>query len=159
MLKRVVDVVVSALALALTLPIMLLAVLAIRLDSAGPAIVRHVRVGKDGGHFDLYRLRSTVVDAEVSTRVGRVLRWTSIDELPQLWNVLRGDMSLVGPRPTIPAETVGGSPTGDSTQLRVVPGLTGTWTEADDSGIGHDRNQRARRSGFPERDGSDHRAG
>lgn len=158
-LKRTVDVVVSALALVLTSPIMLLAALAIRLDSAGPVIVRHVRVGKDGVPFEMCLLRSTASDAEMLTRVGRVLRRTSIDELPRLWNVLRGDMSLVGPRPMTPAETSGGSPAARSGQLRAVPGLTGTWAEADEPRPGRDLERRIRRSGLPARGESDHRAG
>lgn len=159
MLKRIVDVVVSAVALVLTSPIMLLAVVAIRLDSAGPAIVRHPRVGKDGVPFEMCWLRSTVGDAELTTRVGRVLRRTSIDELPQLWNVFRGDMSLVGPRPMTPAQTSGRTPAGRPTRLRALPGLTGTWTEADDPSTDRDVAHRTRRRGFPGNGDSDHRAG
>ena len=145
MLKRIVDVVVSAAALVLTSPIMLLAAVAIRLDSAGPVIVRHRRVGKDGVPFEMCRFRSTGGDGEGSTRVGRVLRGTSIDELPRLWNVLRGDMSLVGPRPRTPAQTPAGTPADHSDRLHIVPGLTGTWAEADDPGIDCDAEHRSRR--------------
>ena len=153
------DVMVSALMLALTLPVMLVAAVAIRLDSAGPVIVRQVRVGKDGVPFAMYWFRSTVGDAEVLTRIGRVLRRTSIDELPQLWNVLRGDMSLVGPRPASPAETRGGSSAASSEQLRAIPGLTGTWTDVDEPRIAGHRQHQNRRDGFRERRDSDHRAG
>ena len=150
------DVVVSALMLVLTLPVMVVAAAAIRLDSAGPVIVRQVRVGKDGVPFVRCWFRSTVGDTEVLTRVGGVLRRTSIDELPQFWNVLRGDMSLVGPRPASPAPTRGGSSAARSERLGAIPGLTGTWTEVDDPGIGSDRQHQTRRGGFRERGDSDH---
>ena len=105
--KCVLDVLGAGLALALTAPIMLLAALAIRLEGPGPVLFRQRRVGRDGALFTMYKLRSMReqrpgegVDAlSRHTRVGRLLRLTSIDELPQLWNVVRGDMSLVGPRP------------------------------------------------------------
>lgn len=158
-LKRVVDVVVSALTLVLTLPIIVVAAVAIRLDSAGPVIVRHVRVGRGGARFELYRFRSTVHDAEQVTRVGRVLRRSSIDELPQMWNVLRGDMSLVGPRPASPDDTVDESAAVDVPRLRPAPGLTGTWSEADDSWLGPACGPPSNRDEPPEHDGPDYRAG
>ena len=94
-----------------------MAALAIRLESAGPAIYRQRRVGLDGAEFDVLKLRTMVAGAERIgaglavdagdpriTRVGALLRRSSLDELPNLWNVLRGEMSLIGPRPTVPAQ-------------------------------------------------------
>lgn len=115
-LKRLLDVAVSALGLLLGLPFMLLAAIAIRLDSPGPVLYRQERVGQGGRLFWLYKLRTMRRDAEEATgpvlssgpsdprvtRAGRFLRASRLDELPQLWNVLRGDMSLVGPRPERP---------------------------------------------------------
>ena len=149
LLKRAFDVVVSGLALLLTLPIMLIAALAIKLDSRGPVLFRQVRVGKDGELFEILKLRSMVQDAEEKrsaleglnertgplfkmredpriTRTGRILRMTSIDELPQFWNVLRGEMSVVGPRPALPSETDAWTPDLRE-RLRVLPGITGMW--------------------------------
>ena len=112
--RRIMEVVVSVLLLLLTLPLLLLAALAIRLETPGPVIYRQVRCGLGGRPFTLFKLRSMPVDAEAggpawaalndprATRVGAVLRSLRIDELPQLYNVLRGDMSLVGPRPERP---------------------------------------------------------
>jgi lipopolysaccharide/colanic/teichoic acid biosynthesis glycosyltransferase len=143
---------VSSVGLVLTLPIVLVAALAIRLDSPGPVICRHPRVGRSGAVFEMFTLRCTVVDTDGTqpghdaiddravpssvgaarlTRVGRILRWSSIDELPVLWNVLRGEMSLVGPRPTPPSDAGHGTP--DSEARRTRPGLTGTWQESDSS--------------------------
>jgi undecaprenyl-phosphate galactose phosphotransferase/putative colanic acid biosynthesis UDP-glucose lipid carrier transferase len=109
--KRMMDVVVALLALAFFLPIILLAAIAIKLDSPGPAIFRQVRKGFNGKHFVILKFRTMTVqengsdvvqatrgDARVTT-IGRLLRASSIDELPQLWNVLKGEMSLIGPRP------------------------------------------------------------
>lgn len=114
-IKRVSDVVFATIGLTLAAPIMLLVALALRLSSPGPALYSQTRVGKGGQHFTIYKFRSMRVDAEsVSgavwstendprvTRVGRFLRRTRLDELPQLWNVLKGDMSFVGPRPERP---------------------------------------------------------
>lgn len=118
-LKRIGDVLVSLILLILlALPMILIAVW-VRSDSAGPAIFRQVRVGRGEELFTVYKFRTMSVDtprcssAELSrlgreryiTGVGRILRRTGLDELPQLWNVLRGEMSLVGPRPVIPEET------------------------------------------------------
>jgi sugar transferase (PEP-CTERM system associated) len=115
--KRVFSIVVSALGLILTLPLMLLVGLAIRLDSPGSALFRQTRIGKDGKVFTLYKLRSMQINADADgiprpvqdhderlTRVGRLLRRTRLDELPQLYNILRGDMDFVGPRPFVPAQ-------------------------------------------------------
>ena len=146
--KRSFDVVVSALLMALLAPVMLIAMLAIRLDSRGPALFRQLRIGKGGRPFTLLKLRTMVHGAEEQraalmaqsrdanwlqldddprvTRVGRVLRLSSLDEIPQLWNVIRGDMSLVGPRP-LPEEEdrqIGGWMRG---RLDLTPGMTGMW--------------------------------
>jgi O-antigen biosynthesis protein WbqP len=158
--RRLADVVVAVVVLVVTLPIMIVAAMAIRVESAGPVIVRHARIGSKGRQFDMYRFRSTAHGADDPTRVGRVMRWASIDELPQLWNVVRGDMSLVGPRPVPPAGgTPGGSRSRDSSTIRVVPGLTGTWTDTDDPTAVHRRKRRHGRTGSAHRGGSDHRAG
>jgi exopolysaccharide biosynthesis polyprenyl glycosylphosphotransferase len=111
--KRFIDVVVAATALVLTAPVMAAAALAVRLSSPGPVLFRQRRVGQRGRHFELLKFRTmqvngdsdttwSVDDDQRVTRVGRILRATSIDELPQFWNVLRGDMSVVGPRPERP---------------------------------------------------------
>jgi len=110
--KRTLDILISLIGIALTLPIQLLAILAVRMDSKGPALFLQDRVGRDGRNFTLYKFRSMRADAEEEsgpvwaseedprvTRVGNFIRKTRIDELPQLYNVLVGDMSLVGPRP------------------------------------------------------------
>lgn len=116
-LKRFLDVTVAALGLLLTSPFILVAAVAIRLDSPGPVLYRQERVGREGRNFWLYKLRTMRADAEAATgpvlssgpddprvtRVGRFLRASRLDELPQLWNVLCGDMSLVGPRPERPS--------------------------------------------------------
>jgi lipopolysaccharide/colanic/teichoic acid biosynthesis glycosyltransferase len=114
--KRLFDVIVASVALAMSAPILLLAALAIRLEDGGPALYTQQRIGRDGKTFAILKLRSMRVDAEAAngpvwaidadrrvTRVGRFLRRTSIDELPQLVNVLRGEMSIVGPRPERPS--------------------------------------------------------
>ena len=116
-IKRLLDILLSAVALVLLSPLLLLTALAVKLDSRGPAIFRQKRVGKDGKVFCVYKFRSMSTEApknvataelknatEYITGVGKVLRRTSLDELPQLWNVLRGDMSLVGPRPLVVTE-------------------------------------------------------
>ena len=113
--KRATDIVLSFLGLIALLPVMLIAALAIRLTSRGPALYRQQRVGKEGRTFTIQKFRSMRSDAEARTGavwsiagdprvtpVGRILRRTRLDELPQLWNVLIGDMSLVGPRPERP---------------------------------------------------------
>ncbi len=112
--KRGMDVVLSGLALLVLSPVLLLAALAVKLDSPGPVLFRQKRLGRYGTEFTMYKFRSMTVGAEHTgsgvyseqgdprvTRVGRVIRAASIDELPQLWNILRGDMSIVGPRPPL----------------------------------------------------------
>jgi len=148
-IKRAMDVVIATLTLALALPLMLLIALAIRLDSPGPVLFRQQRVGKGGKLFTMYKFRSMIEEAEAEkeelrrlrgvdkrrfklkddpriTRVGRFLRRTSLDELPQLYNVLRGEMSLVGPRPALPEE-VAQYQEWHKKRLEVMPGITGLW--------------------------------
>ena len=147
--KRLLDVVVAGLALVFLSPVVLLAVLVIKRDSPGPALFRQRRIGRHGRPFTIYKLRTMVVDAETLraallhrneadaplfkltvdprvTRVGRVLRKLSIDEVPQLVNVLLGHMSLVGPRPALPEEAADW-PLELHDRLRVRPGITGLW--------------------------------
>ena len=113
-LKRTIDVVVSLAALVLLAPVLAVAALAIRLDSPGPVFFRQRRLGKAGGTFGIFKFRTmvdraatmgtgvtTLPDDPRNTRVGNFLRKTSLDELPQLINVLKGEMSLIGPRPTV----------------------------------------------------------
>jgi sugar transferase (PEP-CTERM system associated) len=113
--KRLMSVVLSALGLVLGLPVMALIAIALKLDSKGPIIYRQKRVGQDGRLFDLYKFRSMKVDSDPAsqyrpaqenddriTRVGQLLRRTRLDELPQLYNILRGDMYFIGPRPFVP---------------------------------------------------------
>ena len=139
-MRRLVDIIVSALALLLSAPLLLGAMAAIRLESPGSVIYRQRRVGKDGRPFDVLKLRTMVdgaehigaglaVDAGDSriTRVGGLLRRASLDELPNLVNVLRGDMSLIGPRPTLPAQ-VEQYTARQRRRLAVKPGLTG-WAQ------------------------------
>jgi len=113
-IKRVVDLALAAAGIALASPLILLTALGVRLESAGPVLYRQERVGENGRIFTLFKFRSMRADAEKGTpvwakenddrvtRVGRFIRLTRLDELPQLWNVLRGDMSFVGPRPERP---------------------------------------------------------
>ena len=149
--KDIADRVAAALLLVIAGPVLLAAAAAVRLDSPGPAFYTQVRVGERGRHFTMFKLRSMYVDADARraavvaaggdagnkvlfkdrqdpriTRVGRVLRRTSLDELPQLLNVLRGDMSLVGPRPALPQE-VAEYDAEARRRLLVKPGLTGLW--------------------------------
>ena len=123
--RRCVDVIVSGVVLLVTFPILLLAALALKLTAPrDPVIVREVRIGRHGEPFDLLRLRTTDSDHGV-TASGRILRSCSIDELPTWWNVVRGDMSIVGPRPSDPTRDM---PETDADRNREVPpGLTGTW--------------------------------
>ena len=116
-MKRALDILLSGSGLVASAPLWVLLAMAIKLEDGGPVLYRQQRVGKDGADFELLKLRTMVVGAEHQgagfavdagdqriTRVGRVLRRLSLDELPQLWNVLRGQMSLVGPRPLVPEE-------------------------------------------------------
>ena len=141
--KRFLDIVISVLALAALGWLMALAAIAVRLESKGPAIFRQQRLGRDGREFTFYKFRSMCLGAEKTgsgvysgkndnrvTRVGRILRATSIDELPQLFNILKGDMSLIGPRPPL---TYHPWPIGQYTphqrrMYEVRPGITG-WAQ------------------------------
>jgi lipopolysaccharide/colanic/teichoic acid biosynthesis glycosyltransferase len=135
--RRAFDVVGASLFLLLASPLLALAALAIKLEDGGPVLYRQKRVGRDAVEFELLKLRTMVVGAETQgagwavdegdpriTRAGRVLRRLSIDELPQLWNVFRGDMSLIGPRPTLMYQVEQYEPW-KRRRLEVKPGLTG----------------------------------
>ena len=135
MLKRTFDIVVSLVALTVFLPLLIVLGLAVRVDSPGRALFRQVRVGRRGQPFQILKFRSmfeqlepgsqvTVADDLRITRVGRVLRRTKLDELPQLLNVLKGEMSLVGPRPEVPKYVDLYPPTVRDLVLSVRPGLT-----------------------------------
>ena len=139
-MNRAVDVVVASVGLALASPILGLAALATKLENGGPILYRQSRVGRNGVDFEVLKLRSMVVGAEKLgagyavdqgdrriTRVGRILRRTSIDELPQLWNILCGDMSVVGPRPTLRYQ-VEQYDERQWRRLEIKPGLTG-WAQ------------------------------
>jgi len=139
-IRRALDIAVSATALTLSAPILALAMIAIRIESKGPAIYRQRRVGLAGEPFDVFKLRTMVdgaehvgaglaidVDDPRVTRVGALLRRTSLDELPNLVNVLRGEMSLIGPRPTLPAQ-VAQYDERQRGRLAVRPGITG-WAQ------------------------------
>ena len=140
MIRRAIDIAASAVLLALSAPVLLVAVVAVRLESAGHPIYRQRRAGQDGRGFDVVKLRTMVDGAEHIgaglainendsriTRVGAFLRRTSLDELPNLLNVLRGDMSLIGPRPTLPAQVAQYTPR-QHERLRIKPGITG-WAQ------------------------------
>lgn len=140
MIRRAIDILGASLLLLLTAPLMLAAMLAIRLESRGHAIYRQRRIGKDGEPFDMLKLRTMVDGAERIgaglavneddpriTRVGAFLRRTSLDELPNLLNVLRGEMSFIGPRPTIPVQ-VEQYTERQRGRLAVKPGITG-WAQ------------------------------
>ena len=140
MIRRALDIAVSSLVLALSAPLLLLAMAAIRLESRGPVIYRQRRVGLNGTLFEVYKLRTMIdgaervgaglrVDAgdERITRVGAWLRRGSLDELPNLLNVLRGEMSLIGPRPTLPEQVDQYTPR-QRGRLAVKPGITG-WAQ------------------------------
>ena len=140
MIRRAVDIVVSALALALSSPLLLGAMLAIRVESPGRVIYRQRRAGRGGKPFDVLKLRTMVDGAEHIgaglavnandsriTRVGAFLRRSSLDELPNLLNVLRGEMTLIGPRPTLPAQ-VEQYTDRQRGRLAVKPGITG-WAQ------------------------------
>ena len=147
--KQAFDYVMGALLFLVFSPILLVAMIAIKVTSPGPIFFKQVRVGRDGEEFEVYKLRTMVVNAEDLlenvrhlneakgpifkikddpriTRVGRFLRKTSIDELPQFINVLRGEMSIVGPRPALPGEVEEWEPSLRN-RLRVQPGITGMW--------------------------------
>jgi len=158
--KRLFDLIVASVGLLLVSPIIIVAALAIKFSSSGPVMFRQPRVGCDGNLFEMIKLRTMVIEAEDLladllpqtdstgllfkmhndprvTRVGRFLRKLSIDELPQLINVVRGEMSLVGPRPALPRETEGWNKELHN-RLRVRPGITGMWQVKGRSDTDHD---------------------
>ena len=139
-MNRGLDVAGASVGLALASPALALAALAIKLEGGGPILYRQERVGQGGEPFELLKLRTMVVGAEQLgagyavdrgdsriTRAGRILRRLSLDELPQLWNVLRGDMSLIGPRPTLAYQVDRYTPR-QRRRLEVRPGITG-WAQ------------------------------
>ena len=161
--KRALDVVAVLMSAPLTAPLAALCALAVALDSPGPVLFAQQRTGQDGRPFRMLKFRTMVVDAERLkaelqhlnvleppdfkipddpriTRVGRVLRATSLDELPQLWNVLRGDMSLVGPRPTSFSPTT--YRLWHTRRLVAKPGLTGLWQISGRHRVGFDERLR-----------------
>lgn len=160
--KRIMDLVVSAVSIAVSLPLWVLIALAIKIDSKGPILYRQRRVGLDGKEFVMYKFRSMRNDADPKvheeafakyangehveedehgsrfkaacdprvTRIGRILRDTDIDELPQLWNVVKGEMSIVGPRPAIGYELKWYDKSHHQ-RYSVLPGITGLWQVSD----------------------------
>jgi lipopolysaccharide/colanic/teichoic acid biosynthesis glycosyltransferase len=139
-LNRALDVAAAGIGLALAAPVLGIAAVAVKLDDGGPVLYRQRRVGLDGKEFELLKLRTMEVGAERRgagfavtaddpriTSVGRMLRRLSIDELPQLWNVVRGDMSLIGPRPTLAYQVERYTPR-QRRRLEVKPGITG-WAQ------------------------------
>ncbi|RMH79560.1 MAG: exopolysaccharide biosynthesis polyprenyl glycosylphosphotransferase, partial [Actinomyces sp.] len=158
--KRLFDIVVAGAALVATVPVMAVAAAAVKLTSPGPVLFRQFRVGRDGELFEMLKLRTMYIDAEARaaevaelnrasgllfkapddpriTPVGRILRRLSIDEIPQLLNVLKGDMSLVGPRPALPSEAIHWTDTLRN-RVRVKPGITGMWQIGRGDGADHD---------------------
>ncbi len=159
-IKRIIDLVITIVGMVIILPIMALIAIAIKLDSPGPAIFVQKRIGRDGNSFNTYKFRSMVPDAESMlkdlsdyneadgplfkikddprlTRTGRWIRRLSLDELPQVYNVLRGEMSLVGPRPGLPEEVDAYEPW-HRKRLEVKPGLTGMWQVSGRSNLSFD---------------------
>ena len=150
LLKRAVDIVGALAALTLFAPVFLATAIAIKMESSGPVFFRQTRIGKNGVPFSMVKFRSMVVGADALhakmqgattsrheiryknqndpriTRIGRFIRKYSIDEFPQFWNVLTGDMSLVGPRPALPSEVAKYAPS-DRDRLLVKPGITCLW--------------------------------
>ena len=150
MVKRTADVTLSAIAMVLLLPVLAIIAIAIKLDSKGPVFFKHTRIGKDGKIIKIYKFRSMVENAEDLiknftpeqmkeykenyklsndpriTKVGKILRKTSLDELPQLINIFKGDLSIIGPRPVVADELKKYGPNIDKF-LSVTPGLTGYW--------------------------------
>ncbi len=139
-MNRVLDLLSASLGLAVASPLLAASAIAIKVEDGGPVFFRQTRVGRDGVDFELLKLRTMVVGAERKgagyavdagdsriTRVGRILRRTSVDELPQLWNIVRGEMSLIGPRPTLRYQ-VDTYNERQRRRLDVRPGLTG-WAQ------------------------------
>jgi len=139
-MNRALDVAIAGAGLIVSSPLLALGALAVKLDGGGPVLYRQTRVGRDSADFELLKLRTMVVGAETKgagfavdkgdariTRAGRILRKTSIDELPQLWNVVRGEMSMIGPRPTLRYQ-VEQYDARQRRRLEVRPGITG-WAQ------------------------------
>jgi lipopolysaccharide/colanic/teichoic acid biosynthesis glycosyltransferase len=139
-MKRALDVAIAGTGLVVASPLIAVGALAVKLEDRGPVLYRQMRVGKDGADFELLKLRTMIVGAEKQgagyavdrgdsriTRAGGVLRRLSIDELPQLWNVVRGDMSIIGPRPTLRYQ-VEQYDERQRCRLDVKPGITG-WAQ------------------------------
>jgi lipopolysaccharide/colanic/teichoic acid biosynthesis glycosyltransferase len=139
-MNRAADIAIAGTALVVTSPLLGLAVLAVKLEDRGPVLFKQTRVGRDGADFELLKLRTMVVGAETMgagyavserdpriTRAGRLLRRLSLDELPQLWNVVRGEMSVIGPRPTLRYQVERYTPH-QRRRLDVKPGITG-WAQ------------------------------
>ena len=146
-LKRILDIILSLMGIIFLSPVFILIIIAIKLDSKGPSLFKQIRIGKDNKPFVIYKFRTMVIDAEKKrelaldcenienfvfqsksdnriTKIGAFLRGSSLDEIPQLFNVLFGNMSLVGPRPEIP-EVVNIYPEEYKQRLLVLPGITG----------------------------------
>ena len=159
--RKALDVTIAATAIAALAPVFLGTALMIKAESKGPVFFKQTRVGKNGKPFSMYKFRSMVTDAEKLradllatsdrdgicfksrtdpriTRVGRIIRRLSIDELPQVFNVLRGDMAIVGPRPALPCE-VAAYPARAYGRLAVKPGITGVWQVSGRAEIGFDQ--------------------
>jgi lipopolysaccharide/colanic/teichoic acid biosynthesis glycosyltransferase len=139
-MNRALDVAIAGTGLIVSSPLVALGALAVKLEDRGPVLYKQVRVGKDSGDFELLKLRTMIVGAETKgagfavdkgdsriTKAGRILRRLSIDELPQLWNVVRGDMSIIGPRPTLRYQVDQYSDE-QLHRLDVKPGITG-WAQ------------------------------
>jgi lipopolysaccharide/colanic/teichoic acid biosynthesis glycosyltransferase len=139
-MPRALDLLIAALALLLLSPVLVIAAVAIKLGSHGPVLYRQRRVGRDGREFEMLKLRTMVAGSDPVgvgtvvyrddprvTAAGRFLRRTSLDEIPNLLNVLRGEMAIVGPRPTIPAQVVDYTPR-QRRRHEVLPGITG-WAQ------------------------------
>ena len=159
--RRFLDIILSTAALLFLSPVFTLTALAIKLDSRGPVLFRQSRIGRDGKAFTMVKFRSMTTDAETRradlintsdregvcfksrtdprvTRVGRFIRRFSLDELPQVLNVLHGDMAIVGPRPALPSE-VAAYPKRAMGRLAVKPGITGVWQVSGRANIGFDQ--------------------
>jgi len=160
LIKRYFDIFVSSLALLLLLPLFMLVAAAVKIDSYGPAFYSQTRVGEGGREFKIFKFRAMKQGAEEQlhelmaqneadgpvfkmkhdprlTRVGKFIRKTSIDELPQLFNVLTGDMSLVGPRPALPGEVARYTPY-QKQRISVIPGITCIWQISGRSNVSFD---------------------
>jgi Undecaprenyl-phosphate galactose phosphotransferase WbaP len=164
-IKRVIEVAIAGILLIVALPVACAIAIAIVLETRGPVFFGHTRIGRDERRFRVWKFRSMVAEADTAlekylkdhperraewrhthklkqdprvTRVGRLLRRSSLDELPQLWNVLRGEMSLIGPRPIVEEEVAKYGPA-LSLYLQVLPGLTGLWQVSGRADTGYRR--------------------